>query len=93
MPPVCDEFSKPTKWPNKRAWPFKSDFNAATNEYVDLIKAGVMDPAKVTCAALQNAASVATLLLTTEALISVVPEKKKGGEGGGDMGDMGGMDF
>ncbi len=67
-------------------------FNAATNEYVDLIKAGVIDPTKVTCAALQNAASVATLLLTTEALVSVVPEKKKKG-GGEDMDDMGGMDF
>ena len=65
-------------------------YNAATGEYVDLIKAGVIDPTKVVCTALQNAASVATLLLTTEALISVAPEKKKGG---GDMGDMGDMDF
>jgi len=62
-------------------------FNAATGEYEDLIKAGVIDPAKVTTTALQNAASVATLLLTTEALISVVPEKKKGG-GDAGMDDM-----
>jgi chaperonin GroEL len=57
----------------------KSDtfgYNAATDVYEDMVKAGVVDPAKVTCAALQNAASVATLLLTTEALISTVPEKK-----------------
>ncbi len=63
-------------------------YNAATDKYVDLVKAGVIDPAKVTCTALQNAASVATLLLTTEALVSVVPEKKKGGGGHGEMDDM-----
>ena len=73
----------------------KSDtygYNARTGKYEDMIKAGVVDPAKVTCAALQNAASVATLLLTTEALISSVPEKKPAG-GGHDHGhdDMGGM--
>ena len=63
-------------------------FNAATGNYEDMIKAGIIDPAKVTTTALQNAASVATLLLTTEALISVAPEKKKGG-----APDMDGMDF
>ncbi len=63
-------------------------YNAATDKYEDLIKAGVIDPASVTCAALQNAASVATLLLTTEALVSVVPEKKGKGGGGDDMGEM-----
>ncbi len=66
-------------------------YNAATNGYEDMIKAGVIDPAKVTCTALQNAASVATLLLTTEALISVAPEKKKGK--GGGMPDMDDMDY
>jgi len=60
-------------------------FNAATEKYEDLVKSGVIDPTKVACAALQNAASVATLLLTTDALVSVVPEKKKGG---GDTPDM-----
>jgi chaperonin GroEL len=60
-------------------------FNAATEKYEDLVKSGVIDPTKVACAALQNAASVAILLLTTDALVSVVPEKKKGG---GDMPDM-----
>ena len=72
-------------------------YNAATDTYEDMIKAGVVDPAKVTCAALQNAASVATLLLTTEALISTVPEKKKapagGHDHGHDHGGMGDMDF
>jgi len=70
-------------------------FNARTEEYEDLVKAGVIDPTKVVRTALQNAASVASLLLTTEAMIAEKPEKKKaaGGAGGG-MGDMGGdMDF
>jgi chaperonin GroEL len=66
-------------------------YNAATGVYEDLVKAGVIDPCNVTCSALQNAASVATLLLTTEALVSVVPEKKKGG--GGPSEDMGDMDY
>ena len=60
-------------------------YNAATDTYQDLLKAGVIDPTKVVCAALHNAASVSTLLLTTEALVSVMPEKKKGGE---EMPDM-----
>ncbi len=65
--------------------------NAATNEYVDMIKAGIIDPAKVTRSALQNAASIAALFLTTEAVIADKPEKAPaGGDGGGGMG---GMDF
>ena len=66
-------------------------FNAATEVYEDLLEAGVIDPTKVVRTALQNAASVAGLLLTTEALIAEKPEKKKGGGGGGGMPDMGGM--
>jgi chaperonin GroEL len=67
-------------------------FNAATEEYEDLVKAGVIDPTKVVRTALQNAASVASLLLTTEAMVAEKPEKKKaGGGGGGGMPDMGGM--
>src|SRR5271165_1646050 len=67
-------------------------YNVATNEYEDLVKAGVVDPKKVTRTALQNAASIAGLLLTTECLITEIPEKEKkapmpGGHGGG-MGDM-----
>ncbi len=52
-------------------------FNVATHEYVDMVKAGVVDPAKVTRTALQNAASVASLLLTTEAMVTEIPEKEK----------------
>jgi len=70
-------------------------FNAATEKYEDLFEAGVVDPTKVTRSALQNAASVAGLLLTTEALITEIPEKKKsgggmpaGGGGGGGYDDM-----
>ncbi|MBW2241366.1 MAG: chaperonin GroEL [Deltaproteobacteria bacterium] len=67
-------------------------FNAATEEYEDLLKAGVIDPTKVVRVALQNAGSVASLLLTTEAMIAEKPEEKGGGGGGmPDMGGMGGM--
>jgi chaperonin GroEL len=72
-------------------------FNAATLEYTDLVKAGVIDPTKVVRTALQNAASVAALLLTTEAMIAERPKKDApapaGGGHGGGMGGMGGMDF
>jgi len=68
-------------------------FNAATETYEDLIKAGVIDPAKVVRTALQHAASVSGLLLTTEAMIADKPEPAGAGGGGGmpDMGGMGGM--
>jgi chaperonin GroEL len=70
-------------------------YNVATNEYEDLVKAGVVDPKKVTRSALQNASSIAALLLTTECLITEVPEKEKpapaGGHGPGH--GMGGMDY
>ena len=62
--------------------------NAATGEYVDLIKAGIIDPAKVTRSALQNAASIAALFLTTEAVIADKPEKNPAPPGGGGGGDM-----
>jgi chaperonin GroEL len=65
--------------------------DAATGEYTDLIKAGIIDPAKVTRSALQNAASIAALFLTTEAVIADKPEKAAAAAPGG--GDMGGMDF
>ncbi len=75
--------------------------NAATGEFVDLLKAGVIDPAKVTRSALQNAASIAGLLLTTEALVADKPEKPNpaaaaaaaAAAAGGGMGGMGGMGF
>jgi chaperonin GroEL len=62
-------------------------FNAATEEYEDLVKAGVIDPAKVVRAALQNAASVASLMLTTEALIAERPKKRAAGSSAGGMED------
>ena len=67
--------------------------NAATGEYVDMIAEGIIDPAKVTRSALQNAASIAALFLTTEAVVADKPEKAPAMGGGGDMGGMGGMDF
>jgi chaperonin GroEL len=66
-------------------------FNAQSEEYEDLAKAGVIDPTKVVRAALQNAASVASLLLSTEALVAEKPEKKKGAMPG--MPDMSDMDM
>ena len=66
--------------------------NAATGDYEDLIKAGILDPVKVTRSALQNAASIAALFLTTEAVIADKPEKSAPAMPGGD-GGMGGMDF
>ncbi len=74
-------------------------FNAETGEYGDMMKFGIVDPAKVTRTALQNAASIGALILTTEAVIADKPEKSnghshEGGAGGaGGMGGMGGMDF
>ncbi len=67
--------------------------NAASGEYVDMIAEGIIDPAKVTRSALQNAASIAALFLTTEAVVADKPEKAPAMPGGGDMGGMGGMDF
>ena len=66
-------------------------FNALTDTYEDLVKAGVIDPVKVVRSALQNSSSIASLLLTTEALISEIPEEKKEAPampGGGGMGGM-----
>ena len=66
-------------------------FNALTETYENLVKAGVIDPVKVVRSALQNASSIASLLLTTEALISEIPEEKKDAPampGGGGMGGM-----
>ena len=68
-------------------------FNADTEEFVDLVAAGVIDPTMVTRTALQNAASIASLLLTTEALITELPENDPAAAPAphGDMGGMGGM--
>ncbi|MBC8011349.1 MAG: chaperonin GroEL, partial [Burkholderiales bacterium] len=70
-------------------------YNVATGAYEDLVKAGVVDPTKVTRTALQNAASIAGLLLTTECIITDAPEKKDAAPAGGHGhgGGMGGMDY
>jgi chaperonin GroEL len=70
-------------------------FNAQTEEFVDMLQAGIVDPAKVVRTALQNAASVAGLLVTTEAMVAEAPKRESGPAmpGGGGMGGMGGMDF
>ena len=66
-----------------RDLPAGEGLDAATGEYKDLIKAGIIDPAKVTRSALQNAASIAALFLTTEAVVADKPEKAPAGGGGG----------
>jgi chaperonin GroEL len=71
-------------------------FNAQTEDYVDMLTAGIVDPAKVVRVALQDAASIAGLLITTEAMIAEAPKKEAAGggmPGGGGMGGMGGMDY
>jgi chaperonin GroEL len=73
-----------------RSTEFNVGYNAATGEFEDLIAAGIIDPAKVVRSALQNAASIAAMVLTTEAIVAEKPEKKAAG-GAPDMGGMGGM--
>ncbi|HEY2345187.1 MAG TPA: chaperonin GroEL [Xanthomonadaceae bacterium] len=70
-------------------------YNAATGEFGDMLELGILDPTKVTRSALQNAASIAGLMITTEAMVGEVPKKEEshGHGGGGGMGGMGGMDF
>ena len=70
-------------------------YNAATSVYGDMVEMGVLDPTKVTRYALQNAASVAGLILTTDAMVAELPkdDHSHGGGGGGGMGGMGGMDM
>ena len=72
-------------------------YNAQTGEYGDMVEIGILDPTKVTRTALQNAASIAGLMITTEAMVAEAPKKEEphnhGGGGGGGMGGMGGMDF
>jgi chaperonin GroEL len=66
-------------------------YNAATGEYVDMIKAGILDPTKVVRSALQHAASIAGLMITTEAMVAEAPKEEGHSHGGPDMGGMGGM--
>ena len=69
-------------------------YNAQTGEFGDMIEMGILDPTKVTRTALQNAASIAGLMITTEAMVAEQPKKDEPAmPGGGGMGGMGGMDF
>jgi chaperonin GroEL len=78
---------------NVRHKPFSEGFNAASNEYVDMLGAGIIDPAKVTRSGLQNAASIAGMVLTTECIVVDLPEKKEAAPAGGGMGGGMGGDF
>ena len=68
-------------------------YNAQTGEYGDMVAMGILDPTKVTRTALQNAASIAGLMITTEAMVAELPKKDEPAMPGGGMGGMGGMDF
>jgi chaperonin GroEL len=69
-------------------------FEVLSGEYVNLIEKGITDPAKVVRSALENASSIASMILTTEALVTDIPEKEPAMSGGpGGMGGMGGMDY
>ena len=69
-------------------------FDAQTEQYVDMLSAGIVDPAKVVRVALQDAASIAGLMITTEAMVAEAPKKKEAAAmPGGGMGGMGGMDY
>src|SRR5690606_371300 len=66
-------------------------YNAATGEFGDMLELGILDPTKVTRTALQNAASIAGLMITTEAMVAELPKKEEPAMPAGGMGDMGGM--
>ena len=78
---------------NVRHKPFSEGFNAATGDYVDMLAAGIIDPAKVTRSGMQNAASIAGMVLTTECIVVDLPEKKEAAPAGGGMGGGMGGDF
>ena len=71
---------------NVKSKPVNDGYNAATGEYVDMLSAGIVDPAKVTRSGLQNAASIAGMVLTTECIVADLPEKKDSSPAGGGMG-------
>jgi chaperonin GroEL len=76
-----------------RGKPFNEGYNAATGEYVDMLAAGIVDPAKVTRSGLQNAASIAGMVLTTECIVADLPEKKEAAPAGGGGGMGGDFDY
>ena len=71
---------------NVKAKAFNDGYNAANGDYVDMLAAGIVDPAKVTRSGLQNAASIAGMVLTTECIVADLPEKKEAAPAGGGMG-------
>ena len=73
---------------NVKSRPISDGYNAATGDYIDMLAAGIVDPAKVTRSGLQNAASIAGMVLTTECIVADLPEKKEAAPAGG--GGMGG---
>jgi chaperonin GroEL len=83
---TLSQIKKETKKPNY-------GYDVVGQKFGDMLAMGIIDPAKVTRLALQSAASVATMILTTEALVTDIPEKKESPAGGGMPGGMGGMDF
>ena len=78
---------------NVKAKPFSEGYNAATGDYVDMLGAGIVDPAKVTRSGLQNAASIAGMVLTTECIVADLPEKKEAAPAGGSGGMGGDFDY
>jgi chaperonin GroEL len=78
---------------NVKTKPFNDGFNAATGEYVDMSSAGIVDPAKVTRSGLQNAASIAGMVLTTECIVADLPEKKDSAAPAGAPGMGGDFDY
>jgi chaperonin GroEL len=76
-----------------RNMPFNEGYNASTGEYVDMLAAGIVDPAKVTRSGLQNAASIAGMVLTTECIVADLPEKKEAAPAGGAGGMGGDFDY
>ena len=78
---------------NVKSKPFNDGFNAATGDYVDMSSAGIVDPAKVTRSGLQNAASIAGMVLTTECIVADLPEKKDSSAPAGAPGMGGDFDY
>ena len=88
---VANAGDEPSRWSTRSSTARATGYNAATGEYGDMVEMGVLDPTKVTRTALQNAASVAGLMLTTDCMVAELAEDKLAGGMPGGMGGMGGM--